>query len=84
MTWRIAAFAAGLAVMWIAVASPLAHLDHHLLTAHMAQHLLLMLVAAPLDSLRSALACCAHGASACTLLAGGHPYGALLARSSRF
>jgi cytochrome c oxidase assembly factor CtaG len=34
--------------MLIVVASPLAHLDHHLLTAHMAQHLLLMLVAAPL------------------------------------
>ena len=34
--------------MWIVAASPLAHLDHHLLTAHMAQHLLLMLVAAPL------------------------------------
>ncbi len=45
---RIAALAAGLAVMLIVVASPLAHLDHHLLTAHMAQHLLLMLVAAPL------------------------------------
>jgi len=35
-------------VLWIAVASPLAHLDHHLLTAHMVQHLLIMLVAAPL------------------------------------
>ena len=38
----------GVASLWIAVASPLAHLDHHLLTAHMVQHLLLMLVAAPL------------------------------------
>ena len=45
---RIAALAAGLAVIWIVVASPLAHLDHHLLTAHMVKHLLLMLVAAPL------------------------------------
>ena len=34
--------------MWIAVGSPLADMDHHLLTAHMAQHLLLMTVAAPL------------------------------------
>ena len=34
--------------MWAAVGSPLAALDHHLLTAHMAQHLLLMTVAAPL------------------------------------
>jgi protoheme IX farnesyltransferase len=45
---RIAAIAAGLATLWITVASPVSHLDHHLLTAHMAQHLLLMLVAAPL------------------------------------
>jgi putative membrane protein len=30
------------------MASPLAHLDHHSLVAHMAQHLILMLVAAPL------------------------------------
>ena len=34
--------------MLFVVASPVAHLDHHLLTAHMAQHLVLMLVAAPL------------------------------------
>ena len=40
--------ALGVAVLWILVASPVAHLDHHLLTAHMMQHLLLMLVAAPL------------------------------------
>jgi len=38
----------GLATLWIAVLSPVAHLDHHLLTAHMVQHLLLMVVAAPL------------------------------------
>jgi putative membrane protein len=43
-----AAMTGGIAALWLAVASPLAHLDHHLLTAHMAQHLLLMLVAAPL------------------------------------
>ena len=48
MTWRVWACAAGLAVLWITAASPLAHLDHHLLTAHMVQHLLLMMVAAPL------------------------------------
>src|SRR5947209_11793468 len=46
--WRLAAFLGGVAAAWIAVASPAAHLDHHLLTAHMAKHLLLMLVAAPL------------------------------------
>jgi cytochrome c oxidase assembly factor CtaG len=40
--------AVGVAALWIVVASPVAHLDHHLLTAHMAQHLMLMLLAAPL------------------------------------
>lgn len=48
MTRRIAAFAGGIAVIWIAAVYPLGHLDHHSLTAHMAQHLLLMLAAAPL------------------------------------
>jgi putative membrane protein len=38
----------GVVALWIAVASPVAHLDHHLLTAHMVQHLLLMMVAAPM------------------------------------
>ena len=46
--WQLAAFTAGLISVWAAVASPLAALDHQLLTAHMAQHLLLMIVAAPL------------------------------------
>jgi putative membrane protein len=48
VTWRIASVAGGTAVAAMAVASPLAHLDHHSLVAHMVQHLLLMLVAAPL------------------------------------
>ena len=58
MSWRIAAFAGGLAALWLAIASPVSHLDHHLLTAHMVQHLLLMLVAAPLIliGMRSSLA----------------------------
>jgi cytochrome c oxidase assembly factor CtaG len=38
----------GLLVLWIVVASPLSALDHHLLTIHMINHLLLMTVAAPL------------------------------------
>ena len=46
--WRLAAFVGGLLSLWAAVGSPLAAIDHHLLTAHMAQHLLLMTVAAPL------------------------------------
>jgi len=46
--WRAASFLIGLFVIWISVASPLAALDHELLTAHMIQHLLLMTFAAPL------------------------------------
>jgi cytochrome c oxidase assembly factor CtaG len=37
----------GIATLGMVIASPAAHLDHHLLTAHMVKHLLLMLVAAP-------------------------------------
>jgi cytochrome c oxidase assembly factor CtaG len=47
-TWQLAAFMGGIAALWVAVESPLADLDHELLTAHMVQHLLLMIVAAPL------------------------------------
>jgi putative membrane protein len=46
--WRLAGFACGLLALWTVVASPLAAMDHHLLTAHMAQHLILMTVVAPL------------------------------------
>lgn len=46
--WRLAAFLSGIFSLWAAVASPLAALDHQLLTIHMVQHLLLMTVAAPL------------------------------------
>ncbi len=45
---RLAAFIGGVLALWAAVGSPLAAMDHQLLTAHMAQHLLLMTVAAPL------------------------------------
>ena len=48
MNSRMAALGAGLISLWIAVASPAAHIYHHLLTGHMVQHLLLMVVAAPL------------------------------------
>src|SRR5579859_172015 len=48
VTKRLVELAGGLTAVWIAVASPVAHLDHHLLTAHMVQHLLLTVVAAPL------------------------------------
>jgi cytochrome c oxidase assembly factor CtaG len=53
--WRAAGFLIGLFVVWISVVSPLAGLDHELLTAHMIQHLLLMTVAAPLIVLGSPL-----------------------------
>jgi putative membrane protein len=46
--WQAAAFAAGLAVLAIALLSPLAGLAEELFSAHMAQHLLLLLVAPPL------------------------------------
>lgn len=45
---RMVAFVSGLLFVWIAVGSPLGDLDHRMLTAHMVQHLLLMLAAAPL------------------------------------
>jgi putative membrane protein len=47
-TRRLVAFFAGLFALWVAVGSHLAGMDHQWLTAHMAQHLLLMTVAAPL------------------------------------
>jgi putative membrane protein len=46
--WRVAAFVAGMFSLWIVLGSPLAALDHQLLTVHMMKHLLLMTVGAPL------------------------------------
>lgn len=46
--WRMVAFWCGLLALWVVMASPLGALDHHLLTAHMAEHLILMTVSAPL------------------------------------
>lgn len=45
---RLGAFMAGLASIWIAIASPLDAFDDVLLTAHMMQHLLFMVIAPPL------------------------------------
>lgn len=45
---RVWAFLGGIVSLWIAVASPLAHMDQGHLTAHMIQHLVIMTVAAPL------------------------------------
>jgi putative membrane protein len=46
--WRLAAFLLGLAVIWIAIASPLDGFADALLSAHMVEHLLLMSFAPPL------------------------------------
>lgn len=46
--WRVFAFTSGLVSIWIATASPVASLDHELLTVHMLKHLLLMTLAPPL------------------------------------
>jgi putative membrane protein len=46
--WRASAFLSGELLVSAVVASPLARLDHHWLTAHMVQHLVLMTLAAPL------------------------------------
>jgi putative membrane protein len=46
--WRLGAFIGGLFSLWIAVGSPLVAFDDDLLTIHMVQHVLLMIVAPPL------------------------------------
>jgi cytochrome c oxidase assembly factor CtaG len=46
--WRAVSFLSGLALTWIAVASPIGAGNGRLLTFHMVQHLLLMTVAPPL------------------------------------
>jgi cytochrome c oxidase assembly factor CtaG/ferredoxin len=51
--WRLVCFLAGLASLWLAIASPLDSLAGFLLTAHMIQHMLLMFVAPPLILLGS-------------------------------
>jgi len=47
-SWRASAFVSGLGAVWIALASPLDAFNELLLTAHMLQHMLLMMVAPPL------------------------------------
>jgi cytochrome c oxidase assembly factor CtaG len=53
--WRASMFLAGLLTLWIALASPLDVFNSFLLTAHMLQHMLLMMVAPPLILLGSPL-----------------------------
>jgi putative membrane protein len=46
--WRAASFLSGLFALWFALASPLDVLNGFLLTAHMSQHMVLMMIAPPL------------------------------------
>jgi putative membrane protein len=46
--WRAVAFLCGLLTVWIALASPIDAVNDVLLSAHMLQHMLLMMVAPPL------------------------------------
>lgn len=59
--WCPAAFVTGMLVLLAALGSPLAMLDHHYLTAHMAQHLLLMTLAVPLILLGAPVITLLHG-----------------------
>ena len=52
-TWRLVCMLAGLASFWLAIASPLDAFAGFLLTFHMIQHMLIMLVAPPLILLAS-------------------------------
>ena len=46
--WRAASFLLGLLSLWIALASPLDTFSGFVLTAHMLQHMILMMIAPPL------------------------------------
>jgi putative membrane protein len=59
--WRAVSFFLGLALIWVALGSPLSGLDEQLLTIHMIQHLLLMTVAPPLILLGAPLMPMLHG-----------------------
>jgi putative membrane protein len=71
--WRDGSFILGLLFIWMATASPLAALDHDMLTAHMVQHLLLMTLAPPLILLAMPREPLAHGLTQRFLQAIGRP-----------
>jgi len=54
-------FFLGMFLIWAALASPLAGFDHELLTAHMAEHLLLLILAPPLIWLGAPIIAFRHG-----------------------
>jgi putative membrane protein len=59
--WRAVSFLLGVFLIWVAMASPIAALDHQLLTVHMLQHLLLMTLAPPLIWLGAPVRPLLHG-----------------------
>jgi cytochrome c oxidase assembly factor CtaG len=59
--WRAGSFLLGMFLVWVALRSPLVAYDHHLLTVHMIQHLLLMTVAPALILLGEPLVAFWHG-----------------------
>ncbi|HUO16698.1 MAG TPA: cytochrome c oxidase assembly protein [Verrucomicrobiae bacterium] len=59
--WHAVSFLAGLFLIWGALASPIAALDHQLLTVHMLEHLLLMTMAPPLIWLAAPVGPVLHG-----------------------
>jgi len=59
--WHAASFLLGVFCVWLALASPIAALDHELLTVHMVQHLLLMTLAPPLIWLGAPVTPLIHG-----------------------
>ena len=61
--WRAGCFLSGLLLIWVAIASAIAGLDHELLTVHMMQHLLLMTLAPPLIWLGEPALVLSHGLS---------------------
>ena len=58
---RAVSFVVGLLLIWVAIASPVAALDHELLTVHMLEHLLLMTLAPPLIWLGEPIRALVHG-----------------------
>ena len=60
-TTQLAVFMSGLFALWIAVGSPLEAFDDELLSIHMVQHMLLMLVAPPLLLLGAPVLPILHG-----------------------
>ena len=59
--WHAFSFVVGLSLIWVAIASPLAALDHESLTVHMLKHLLLMTLAPPLIWLGEPVGPLLHG-----------------------